>query len=84
MKILKVKKTFNYEGLELRIVDREEPHTDNTIMIRTRVIAPNGGMIPVQLQSKQTMKNIVNATVKFLDNMKKLGADIVDELTKEI
>jgi len=82
---MKVRKKFNYEGFELRIVERKETymHSGDTVTV-TRVLAPNGGIIPIGLKHKQTLKGIVSETIALLDGFKKRGADIEKELTKEI
>ena len=85
MKIIKVKKKFEYEGIELRIVERDEPYMNGkNSMTITRVLAPNGGMIPISLQCRQTSKSLIEATIKTLDNFKSLGCDVKAELEKEL
>lgn len=85
MKIIKVKKKFEYEGIELRIVEREEPYMNGkNSMTMTRVLAPNGGMIPISLQCRQNSKSLVEATIKNLDNFKSLGCDVKAELLRTI
>ena len=82
---MKVKKKFEYEGIELRIVEREEPYMNGkNSMTMTRVLAPNGGTIPVNIQHKQTLKSIVEETIKALDNFKSMGANVKSELEKEL
>lgn len=82
---MKVRKIFHYEGIELRIVEREEKYMNNPDPITvTCVLAPNGGEIPVQIYRRQTLKSIVEETIKTLDNFKKMGADVKSELTKEL
>lgn len=78
---MKVKKKFQYEGIELRIVERQETYmnSERTITIK-RVLAPNGGVIPVKIQRNQTLKSIVKETIKTLDNFKSIGADVKSEL----
>ena len=78
---MKVKKKFEYEGIELRIVEREETYMNSeSTLTMTRVLAPNGGVIPVKIQYRQTLKSIVEETVKTLDNFKSMGVDIKAEL----
>jgi hypothetical protein len=82
---MKVKKKFKYEGVELRIVEREETYMNSeSTMTMTRVLAPNGGVIPVKIQRKQTLKSIAEETVKTLDNFKSMGADVKTELLQRI
>jgi len=81
---MKVKKKFEYEGIELRIVDREETYLNSTdTMTMRRVIAPNGGLIPVKIQHRQTLKSIVEDTINLLNDFKRRGADVAHELQKE-
>ncbi|MFT6125842.1 MAG: actin-related protein [Flavobacteriaceae bacterium] len=85
MKIIKVKKKFDYKGTELRIVEREEPYMNaKEPLIMTRVIAPNNGMIPVNISRKQTLKSIIEDTIILLDDFEKRGANIKQELNKVI
>ena len=81
---MKIRKTFYYEEIELRIVEREEPYMNGGSVTMTRVLAPNGEQIPVQLQRKQTLKSIVEQTLILLDGFKSRGADVKTELTKEL
>ncbi|MDA3781154.1 MAG: hypothetical protein PF487_13155 [Bacteroidales bacterium] len=48
----------------------------------TRVLAPNGYTIPVVIKRRQTLKSIVEETIRVLDNFKNLGADVKNELVK--
>lgn len=83
--IMKVKKVFHYDGVELKIVDREESYMNATEpIIMTRVMAPNGGTIPVQIKHKQTLKSIVLETVTILDVFKARGANVKQILTEKI
>ena len=83
--IMKVKKVFHYDGVELKIVDREESYMNATEpIIMTRVMAPNGGTIPVQIKHKQTLKSIVFETVTILDVFKARGANVKQILTEKI
>lgn len=82
---MKVIKRFQYEGVELQIVERDEPYMSNGLTVRmTRVIAPNGGIVPVQLKRKQTQKSIVEDTINLLDGLRERGADVKGILTKEL
>lgn len=82
---MKVKKKFQYNGIELRIVERDEPYMNAAEPIKmTRVIAPNGGIVPVQIKHRQSLKSIAEATIKTLDSFKKNGADVKNELLKPI
>lgn len=83
MKVIKVKKKFQYEGIELRIVAREEPYLNSPDpVVMTRVIAPNDGIIPVRINRNQSMKSIQEATIELLDSFAERGADIKEELTR--
>jgi hypothetical protein len=82
-KELKVKKKFNYKGIELRIVDKEENYMNYSIpMMMTRVIAPNGGVLPININRKESLKKIMYKTISFLEGVEKNGHDVVKELTK--
>ncbi len=82
---MKVKKRFLYDGMELRIVEREEPYMNGREPIMmTRVIAPNGGSIPISINHRETLKSIAERTIIALDGFKKRGADVKKELTKKI
>jgi len=80
---MKIKKQFNYNGIVLRIVEREENYMNAIDHIKmTRVIAPNGGVIPILIKHKQTLKSIAEETIRLLDGFKNRGADVTEELTK--
>lgn len=81
---MKTRKTFKYEEIELRIVYRGEGYMESGTVEVTRVLAPNGGVIPVKMEKGQTLKTIIEETIKTLDNFKSLGADIESELTKDM
>lgn len=79
-KILKVKKKFKYDDIELQIVERNEPYLNSKEGVNmTRVIAPNGGSIPVNLQRGDTFKKIIERTTTLLDSFKRRGADVKKE-----
>jgi hypothetical protein len=80
---MKVRKKFEYDGVELRIVEREETYMNRKSTV-TRVLTPNGGVIPVKIQRRQTLKSMVEETIKTLDNFKSIGADVKAELLKRI
>jgi hypothetical protein len=78
---MKIKKRFMYDGIELRIVEREEPYMNSERGVTmTRVMAPNGGTIPVKIQHRQTLKSIEEETRNTLDNFKRLGCNVRAEL----
>lgn len=82
---MKVKKVFFYCGVKLQIVEREEPYMNaKEPLLMTRVIAPNGGTIPVKIQNRQTLKSIVEETIKLLDDLKSRGCDVTKGLTEVI
>jgi len=84
-KIIRVKKKFLYNGITLQIVEREEPYMNaKEPLLMTRVIAPNGGSIPIQIQHRQTLKSITEETIRTLDGFKSRGADIIKGLTESI
>ena len=80
---MKVKKKFIYNGIELQIIERDEPYMNAKEPLKMiRVIAPNGGVIPVQIQHRQTLKSIITETIRILDGFQSRGADVNKELTK--
>ena len=82
---MKVKRKFSYQGIPLRIVLREEKYMNSAEpMLMLRVIAPNGGVIPISIKHKQTLKSIMQDTISTLDGFKSRGADVVSELTKPL
>lgn len=82
---MKVKKRFLYDGIELQIIEREEPYMNaKEPMMMTRVIAPNGGTIPISINHGETLKSIAERTIALLDGFKQRGADVKTELTKKI
>jgi DNA repair exonuclease SbcCD ATPase subunit len=78
---MKIKKIFAYEGISLKIVEREEPYLNST-MTATRVIAPNGQALPINFRHKQTLKSMQAETLEMLEGFKKRGADVVKKLTE--
>ena len=77
-----IKKKFLYNGIELRIIERDEPYMNAKEPLKMiRVIAPNGGTIPMIINHKQTLKSIIELTIRTLDGFKERGADITKELT---
>ena len=84
-RVMKVKKRFLYDGMELQIIEREEPYMNGKEpMMMTRVIAPNGGSIPISINHCETLKSIAERTIIALDGFKKRGADVKKELTNKI
>jgi hypothetical protein len=83
MKIIKVRKRFNYKGVELRLVDSEEYYMNGRDpLIMKRVVTPNDHSIPINFSHRQTLKSMVEQTIAFLDNTEKRGFDVVKELNK--
>ena len=82
---MKVKRKFQYEDITLQIVEREEPYMNaKEPLLMTRVIAPNGGVIPVSINHRETLKSITEKTIDFIDGMKARGADVIDIMTKPL
>ena len=82
---MKVLKKFTFENIELRIVKREETYLNSGETVNvTRVLAPNGGAVPLVLKYKQTLKSIVSDTEEFLLGMRTNGVDVGKELTRKI
>lgn len=74
---MKVKKKFTFEGLNFQIVEREETYLNSEdTMKMLRVIAPNGGIIPIQIMHRETLKSIAAKAINFLTDCMKRGADI--------
>ena len=81
---MKVKRKFTYEGVELRVVEREEPYMNaKEPLLMTRVLAPNNKHLPITIHRRQTIKSIIEESLRFLDEMKQKGHDVVKELTEE-
>ena len=81
---MKVKRKFTYEGVELRVVEREEPYMNaKEPLLMARVLAPNNNHLPITIHRRQTIKSIIEESLRFLDEMKQKGHDVVKELTKE-
>lgn len=82
---MKVLKKFTYDGIEMQVVLREESYMNakEPVQVR-RVIAPNGGVLPMREWHKQTIKSMVEEAIKALDNFKSLGADVKYECTKPL
>lgn len=79
---VKIKKKFMYNDIEIQIIERDEPYMNSEKPLRmTRVIAPNGKILPIQIQRGWTLKKIVSESVAMIDGFIKRGADI-KELTK--
>lgn len=82
---MKVKKKFTYRGTELRVVEVEEKHMNSSHTIGvTKVLAPNGGEIPVVIGRKQTLKSIIAETTKILDDLNEIGVDVISKLNEEL
>lgn len=82
---MKVKKTFLYEGIELKIIERDEPYMNSPEPVKmTRVIAPNGGIIPINIHRKETLKSMVKKTINQLNGFKVRGADVKTILTQPL
>lgn len=82
---MKVKKKFIYNGITLQIIERDEPYMNAKEPLRmTRVMAPNGGTIPITINHKQTLKSIMEETIRIIDGFKARGSDVVKELTQPL
>lgn len=82
---MKVKKVFFYEGIELKIIERDEPYMNSPKPVKmTRVIAPNGGIIPISIVRKDALKSIAKKTINTLDGFKSRGADVKNILIQPI
>ena len=86
--ITRVKKAFQYEDLhiiiaevafDINILGKQEKYYTNS------VIAPNGGSIPIGIiQKRETLKSIQERTINALNDFKKRGADVKNELTRTL
>ena len=48
---MKVKRKFTHEGVELRVVEREEPYMNaEEPLLMTRVLAPNNKHLPITIR----------------------------------
>ena len=82
---MKVKKKFDYNGIILQIIERDEPYMNAKEPLKmTRVMAPNGGIIRLNINHRQTLKSIVEETIKTLDGFAQRGADVKNKLTKKL
>jgi hypothetical protein len=82
---MKVKKKFEYNGVTLQIVERPEPYMNATEpLIMTRVIAPNGGSVPVSIGHRDTLKAIIAKTIAALDGFAASGANVIETLINPI
>ena len=85
--IEKVKKVFQYESVNIIIafVNYEfKIGRKKQIGQTLTVLAPNGGKIPIYIQSRETLKSIQERTINALNDFAKRGADVRNELTKTI
>jgi hypothetical protein len=79
---MKIKKKFFYKGVELKIIVRPEKYLESSEPIMmTRVLAPNGAVVPVSIRHKETLKSIAERTVSLLDSFEARGAAVIKELT---
>jgi hypothetical protein len=81
---MKIRKKFTYQGVELQIVDREEDYMGGAKVTVTRVIAPNGGTVPLKMRHKETLKSIAERSIWLLDSFKERGANVAEILTKPL
>lgn len=82
---MKVKKKFEYNGVTLQIVERPEQYMNATEpLMMTRVIAPNGGSIPVSIGHRDTLKAIITKTIASLDGFAARGANVIETLINPI
>lgn len=84
-KIVRTEKKFMYNNHELRIVMRSEPYMNaaEPVLVR-RVLAPNGGVIPINIRKGDTLKDIASRTADLLNIFQKSGANTDHELTHKI
>lgn len=81
---MKIKKKFFYNDIELLIIERNEPYMNCKEPLQMiRVMAPNGGVLPLQIRHKQTLKSIMEDSINLLNSFKDRGANM-NELTKKL
>jgi len=79
-----IKKKFQYNGFNLFVVDREEPYMNNGLTVCVRRVLNEGGLsLPVNIQNRQTLKSIVEDSIRFLDDMVQKGFDVAGELARK-
>jgi len=86
--IIKTFKNFQWEGVELSIVIRTEPYLNASecVEIRRVIAKNNNGLIPINFNKNDTLKNIKEKTIKFLNEMVILTSKerVLGELNKNI
>ena len=87
-KIIKTLKKFQWEGIELSIVIRSEPYLNSTenVEVRRVISNVNNGVIPVDFNKNDTLKSIIDKTIRFLNEMVLFNSKqkVIDELNKII
>lgn len=85
-KIIKTLKKFQWEGIELSIVIRSEPYLNSpeNVEVRRVISNVNNGVIPVDFNKNDTLKSIIDKTIKFLNEMVLFNSKqmVIDELNK--
>lgn len=85
-KIIKTLKKFQWEGIELSIVIRLEPYLNSAenVEVRRVISNVNNGVIPVDFNKNDTLKSIIDKTIKFLNEMVLFNSKqmVIDELNK--
>lgn len=67
-KIAKVRRTFEWEGLTLRLCDVSQPHKNSGETVETLMaLAPNNGVIKCDFKRGESLKSAAETTIKFLD-----------------
>ena len=78
---MKIKRKFKYDNIQILIVEREEILWGSQTWKPIRILAPNGGCLPLIIQSNWTLKRIKEEVILMLDGFKKRGCNIAHELT---
>ncbi len=85
-KIIKTLKKFQWEGIELSIVIRSEPYLNSSenVEVRRVISNVNNGVIPVDFNKNDTLKSIIDRTIRFLNEMVLFNSKqmVTDELNK--
>lgn len=84
MKLIKIRKKFSFQGITLKICLVEEQYLNAEQPVQvTRVVAPNGGIVPITVQYRESLKRIQERSIEILETLQQRGNDVLLELTQE-
>lgn len=66
-----IKKSFEWENIMFRIVERQEPYLKGESVTAIRVVAPNNKVVPITIKHKETLKSIKERTLLLLEDVKR-------------